>query len=209
MSDSQSNNVVSIKQAAKVNGSCVREEIIDALVEVITEEGFVAATNRRIAERAKVSVGTVQYHFSTKAHLFEIVLQRCHQEFLLLVADDALLSGKLERRVNLFVVMSWRHYQSKLYLATIEILMATRSQREIVSLVELTEHQAVEQRRRIRQIFPECQLDDRALSEVLTSTHVFLTGLTVETLLKPKLVNIGGYLRRCTRAMVVMLKAPV
>ncbi len=209
MSDSQSNNVVSIKQAAKVNGSCVREEIIDALVEVITEEGFVAATNRRIAERAKVSVGTVQYHFSTKAHLFEIVLQRCHQEFLLLVADDALLSGKLESRVNLFVVMSWRHYQSKLYLATIEILMATRSQREIVSLVELTEHQAVEQRRRIRQIFPECQLDDRALSEVLTSTHVFLTGLTVETLLKPKLVNIGGYLRRCTRAMVVMLKAPV
>ncbi|MCP3908348.1 MAG: TetR/AcrR family transcriptional regulator [Oceanicoccus sp.] len=209
MSDSQSNNVVSIKQAAKVTGSCVREEIIDALVEVITEEGFVAATNRRIAERAKVSVGTVQYHFSTKAHLFEIVLQRCHQEFLLLVADDALLSGKLESRVNLFVVMSWRHYQSKLYLATIEILMATRSQREIVSLVELTEHQAVEQRRRIRQIFPECQLDDRALSEVLTSTHVFLTGLTVETLLKPKLVNIGGYLRRCTRAMVVMLKAPV
>ena len=209
MSDSQSNNVVSIKQAAKVTGSCVREAIIDALVEVITEEGFVAATNRRIAERAKVSVGTVQYHFSTKAHLFEIVLQRCHQEFLLLVADDALLSGKLESRVNLFVVMSWRHYQSKLYLATIEILMATRSQREIVSLVELTEHQAVEQRRRIRQIFPECQLDDRALSEVLTSTHVFLTGLTVETLLKPKLVNIGGYLRRCTRAMVVMLKAPV
>jgi len=209
MSDSQSNNVVSIKQAAKVTGSCVREEIIDALVEVITEEGFVAATNRRIAERAKVSVGTVQYHFNTKAHLFEIVLQRCHQEFLLLVADDALLSGKLESRVNLFVVMSWRHYQSKLYLATIEILMATRSQREIVSLVELTEHQAVEQRRRIRQIFPECQLDDRALSEVLTSTHVFLTGLTVETLLKPKLVNIGGYLRRCTRAMVVMLKAPV
>ena len=87
--------------------------------------------------------------------------------------------------------------------------MATRSQREIVSLADLTQQQAIEQRQRIREIFPECKLDDRALSEVLTSTHVFLTGLTVETILEPKLVNIGGYLRRCTRAMTMMLKNSV
>ncbi|ARN75814.1 TetR/AcrR family transcriptional regulator [Oceanicoccus sagamiensis] len=209
MTKSRSNNVVSIKKAVKADTGSAREKIIDALVALITEQGFVAATNRRVAEWAEVSQSTVQYHFSTKARMFEAVLQRCHAEFLQLVDNDALLSGRLEARANLFVVLSWRHYQSALYLATIEILMATRSQREIVTLTQLTDHQAVEQRQRIREIFPECQLDDRALAEVLTSTHVFLTGLTVETILEPKLVNIGGYLRRCTRAMVVMLKTPV
>ncbi len=209
MSDTQGNNVVSINKAVKPAVTSVREKIIDALVELITEEGFVAATNRRVAEWAGVSQSTVQYHFNTKARLFESVLQRSHEEFLLLVDNDALLLGKLEDRANLFVVLSWRHYQSPLYLAAIEILMATRSQREIVSLTELTEHQAAEQRQRIREIFPECDLNDRALSEVLTSTHVFLTGLSVETILEPKLVNIGGYLRRATRAMVVMLKTSV
>ncbi len=209
MSDTKTNNVVSIKKAVKVETPSARARIIDALVELITSEGFNAATNRRVAQWAEVSQSTVQYHFSSKARLFEAVLQRCHEEFLKLVNDDALLSGKLEDRANLFVVMSWRHYQSPLYLATIEILMATRSQREIVSLVDLTAHLAVEQRQRIREIFPECKLNDRALSEVLTSTHVFLTGLTVETIMSPKLVNIGGYLRRATRAMVIMLKTPV
>ena len=106
MSDNQSTNVVSIKKAVKVNTVSAREKIIDALVELITEEGFVAATNRRVAEWAEVSQSTVQYHFSSKARLFESVLQRCHEEFLLVVDSEALLLGKLEDRANLFVVMS-------------------------------------------------------------------------------------------------------
>ena len=206
MSDIQTDNVVSIRRAAKANVVSAREKIVDALIKLVAEQGFVAATNRRVAESAGVSQSTVQYHFGTKACLFNALLQRCHEEFLQLLEDDALFIGKLEDRTNLFVVLSWRYYQSDLYLATIEVLMMTRSQGVIVSLVDLIEHQAAEQRQRIRQIFPDCELDDRALSEVLRYVHVFLTGLTIETILEPKLVNIGGYLRRLTRAVTTMLK---
>lgn len=178
------------------------------MVELITAEGYTAATTRRIAEWAGVSHGAVQYHFGSKAKLFEALLQRSHERFVSLVDNEALLKGDLEERVGMFVALSWRHYQDKLYLAAIEILMVTRSHREVVSLVELTEQQAVEHRKRMREIFPECELDDRALTEALISNHIFLTGLTVETILEPRLGNIGGYLRRATQAMVAMLQVP-
>ena len=209
MNNNQNSKIVSIKQAVKINPVSTREKIIDALIELINEQGFVAATNRRVAEWAEVSHSTVQYHFSTKARLFEAVLQRCHKEFLKLVDDEALFTGKLEDRASLFVVLCWRHYQSQLYLATVEILMVTRSQQVIASLVDLTEHQATEQRQRLRQIFPECELDDRGLSEVFTYTHVFLTGLSIEGIREPGMVNIGGYLRRLSGAITKMLKSSV
>jgi hypothetical protein len=90
----------------------------------------------------------------------------------------------------------------------IEISLVTRSQRNVVSLVQLTDQQAVQHRKRLRGILPECQLDNRALTEVLISIHTYLTDLVIETILEPRLTNIGGYLRLATRAVVGMLQAP-
>ena len=190
-------NVVQLttkKKTAKPDDS--REKIINAFVEIVARENFSVATNKRIADKAGVSLGTVQYHFSTKSKMLEAVLELAHADYLQLIDNNTLLTGSYDDRVMLFVSLSWRHYQSDMYLATLEILMVTRGQRELVSLVNLTEAQAAKQRNRIREIFPECKLDDRQLKEALNTLNSFLTGLTVQTILVPSLVNIGGYIRR-------------
>lgn len=43
-----------------------RQSIIDAVLRVIGEDGVAGVTNRRIAKEAKVSLGSVTYHFTTQ-----------------------------------------------------------------------------------------------------------------------------------------------
>lgn len=182
-----------------------RDDIINAVVELITQQGIAAVTSRKIAESAGLPLGSIQHHFGSKEQMLEAVLERCHQIFLILVNNEELLKGSLEERAAMFIALSWRHYRSDIYVATLEILIATRSHRNVVSLVQLTKQQAAAHNKRIREIFPECPLDDRALSEVMIASHCSLTGLTVEVILQPKLVNIGGYLRRIASALEMML----
>ncbi|MDO5627186.1 MAG: TetR family transcriptional regulator [Mobilicoccus sp.] len=52
-----------------------REQLIDATIELAIEEGLAAASVRRIAERANVSLGVVHYCFSSKEALINAVAE--------------------------------------------------------------------------------------------------------------------------------------
>jgi hypothetical protein len=125
-----------------------------------------------------------------------------------MVDREEVLSGTLEERVTLFISLSWRHYQSDLYLSLVEVLMSTRRLQDVRGQVDMTKQFAVTMSGILRKICPECTLDDRALMEVLVSNHCYLTGLSTFMVLNPTLGNIGGYLRRAKRAMLAMLQAP-
>src|SRR5262245_47776998 len=59
-----------------------REKIIAATLEIMFEEGYAAATSRRVAERAGVQRAVVYYYFPTMDDLFLAVLRRGTQENL-------------------------------------------------------------------------------------------------------------------------------
>lgn len=52
-----------------------REQLIEATIDLAIEEGLVAASVRRIAERANVSLGVVHYCFSSKEALINAVAE--------------------------------------------------------------------------------------------------------------------------------------
>jgi AcrR family transcriptional regulator len=54
----------------------VTERIADCAITVITRDGLDALSIRRVAAEAGVAIGTVQYHFPTRAELVLAALQR-------------------------------------------------------------------------------------------------------------------------------------
>lgn len=52
-----------------------RRQIVVAAAETIAEEGYPRASFARIARRASISPGLITYHFGTKEHLMEAVLE--------------------------------------------------------------------------------------------------------------------------------------
>ena len=182
-----------------------RHKVVKAVVELITENGFHAASQQRIADRAGVSLGTVQ-NFGNHTQLLDAVFQYAHETYLSLVDNEELLEGTLKERVQLYVTISWHHYQSDLYLAVLETLLATRNQRTVSTYLLLQPELEKNHLAKIRKIFPECTLDDRNLIEAMRCTHCFLTGLTLDKLLEPSLGNLGGYIRRAIQSMTAMIE---
>jgi AcrR family transcriptional regulator len=59
-----------------------RDRLLDATAEIILEEGYAAATSRRVAEKVGVQRAVVYYYFPTMDDLYLAVLQRGTQATL-------------------------------------------------------------------------------------------------------------------------------
>jgi AcrR family transcriptional regulator len=60
----------------KVRDSTTRDMLIDATIEVMVDEGYAAATSRRVAAKAGVKPALVHYYFPTMDELYRDVFRR-------------------------------------------------------------------------------------------------------------------------------------
>lgn len=105
-----------------------RARIIAATVDYIDEEGFHQASLARVAQKAHVTVGAVQHHFSSKNDLLSAVVE---DSFLQLAATGnsfEAIGGSLEQRVNGFIDISWDFCNSARYQAGLQILRGMREE---------------------------------------------------------------------------------
>jgi AcrR family transcriptional regulator len=103
-----------------------RRKIIDAVVAVIAEEGFTQASAQRIAQRAGVTWGAVQYHFGAKADILDAVLAEGLAHFARRVEKLELQGRSLEQRVGRLMDHCWEYCCSPHYRAMLEIALNAR-----------------------------------------------------------------------------------
>jgi AcrR family transcriptional regulator len=190
------------RQAQKAKNT--REKIIAAAIALIKEGGISNASSGNIAQRAGTTWGAAQHHFGSKEEILDAIMDISHANFSALMADPAMLTGALADRVELFVERMWQHYQSDVYLAALEILMAARGGPENTPSM-WTEQQARGHLQTLRNIFFDCALADQQMLENLEFVHCFLTGLTIERLFDPKPRRISLHLRRIKQWLLMGL----
>lgn len=101
-----------------------RDQIIDAAVAVIAEEGLAKATTRRIAERAGAPLGALHYCFRGKEELLEAVLDRVRTTMQQAFADVDPEKG-FDATVRTAVDSYWHWIRDNpgLHLAIVELVM--------------------------------------------------------------------------------------
>lgn len=67
--------------------------ILDAAEQLMIEEGYHNFSIRKVANKAEITVGNLQYHFATKALLIEAMLDQCIGRYLELFARTRAESG--------------------------------------------------------------------------------------------------------------------
>jgi AcrR family transcriptional regulator len=81
------------KQPRQVRAELTRERILTAAAQVFAEHGYAAGTTNRIAERARISIGSVyQYYPNKDAILLELLTRHL---------DDGMASARLRRSEEL------------------------------------------------------------------------------------------------------------
>src|ERR1700730_15905945 len=118
------------ERGARQRGDDTRARVISEAAACVIEEGFPKASANRIAQRAGVTWGVIQYHFGDRAGLFSaVVFAGCEQARACL--EEATIPDRPVRaRVAAVVDAGWQAYGSPLGLASFEILINTRASRE-------------------------------------------------------------------------------
>ena len=190
------------RQAAK--SKATQDKIVNAVIGIIKEKGFAAASSSQIAKRAGVTWGAVQHHFGGKEEILEEVLQRSHLKFHETLSAKRFTTGNPERRVARYVNAAWYHYKGDEYMATMEILLATRGHgkaREDLSISNSRQAHLELARR----IFFDSPASNRVMQEVIYTVHCMLTGILIELALEPKSFDPKPYIRRLKSTVNEML----
>jgi len=108
-----------------------RKKLIDAVVDLITEQGFASVTTLRVADRAGVSRGAMQHHFTTRSDLLLAVVDgiwaRMHEP----QPPHPTAENSLEAHVDAMVDRYWQSFADFLFSAVIDIWMGSRAEPEL------------------------------------------------------------------------------
>jgi len=106
-------------------GERTRQVIIDAAYTLIIDQGYSATSMRQIAGKAKLSLGSIYNHFSSKEEVFRAIIQERHPFFQILPVLNSVRGRTIEefvRNAARTLVEQLGHHPDFLNLLLIEIV---------------------------------------------------------------------------------------
>lgn len=119
--------VAVVRRSQQERRQRTQEAVLNAAIELLFERGYANFTTADVAERAGVSRGAQNYYFRTKG---DLVLSACRHAMAIAIksakamAEDARRSADV---VNYFMDQSRRFFLAPSYIATIDLLIAART----------------------------------------------------------------------------------
>ena len=98
-----------------------RTRVIEAAVACILEEGFYRASSNKIARRAGVTWGVIQYHFGTREGLLVAVNEYASAEFDAVFADAEIHGDTTHERIESLADVIWSYYRRPEFLAYMQL----------------------------------------------------------------------------------------
>jgi AcrR family transcriptional regulator len=113
--------------------TATRAALLDAAIECLVEKGYAKTTTGRIAERARVSPGAVQYHFTSKAQLLGETIGHLRAKVAseMFTFAQGLGTRSIRERHELLLDRMWRTYRGPLFVALVELGMGARTDPEL------------------------------------------------------------------------------
>jgi AcrR family transcriptional regulator len=106
-----------------VTDDSTRARVVDAAVACILDEGFYRASSNKIAKRAGVTWGVIQYHFGSREALMVAVHERGLEELDRCLADAVITGATLDARLAAFVDALWSYYRRPEFLAYLQVVL--------------------------------------------------------------------------------------
>jgi AcrR family transcriptional regulator len=100
-----------------------RARVIDAAIACILDEGFYRASSNKIAKRAGVTWGVIQYHFGTREALMLAVHEQGVAELDRCLVDAEIFGDTLEERLDSFVDALWAYYRRPEFLVYMQVML--------------------------------------------------------------------------------------
>ena len=188
----------------QVRATLTRERILVAAAHIFAEHGYAAGTTNRIAERARISIGSLYQYFPNKDAILAALLVRHIERGTWTQADQLELSpGSLEATVRALVRNAFENHDDDPQLLRIMIEEAPFS-RDLAGAVDRHERQRTDQVRDLLARHPDVAVRDVGTAAgmivftVEMNVHKLMAGprtVAVETLENELVDMVTRYLR--------------
>ena len=164
------------KQPVQARAELTRQRILDAAAHVFTEYGYAAGTTNRIAERARVSIGSLyQYYPNKDAILVELLVRHLDAGADLLPLDhDALASTPLDELIRRDVHVTISNHLDDPQLLRVMMEQAPRSPELLTRTAEYRRTRIAYARDLVTR-HPEARVEDPEVAARLLVSTVALT----------------------------------
>jgi AcrR family transcriptional regulator len=160
-----------------------RGKLLDATVESLIEVGYPRTTTVEVGERAGLSRGAQLHHFPSRAELLVAAIEHLADERS--KEFEAELNARLEEGddpIDAMVDMLWATFSGPLYWAVVELMVASRTDPELLERFETFERSLGG---RIYKAFKELtSRGDREAKTAVEMTLYFMRGLAMERIFR-------------------------
>jgi len=108
-----------------------RELLLDATVECLVELGYAHTTVQEICQRAGLSRGAQQHHFTTKAELMTSALEHLFARLSAQILNATAELPPGPERIEVGIDQLWKAYSGTLSTAAVELWVAARTDPEL------------------------------------------------------------------------------
>ena len=182
-----------------------RTKLLDATVESLIDIGYPRTTTVEVGERAGLSRGAQLHHFPSKADLLVAAIEHLADERS--KEFEAELNARLEQGdepIDAMVEMLWATFTGPLYWAVIELMVAARTDPELLEKLETFERSLGG---RIYGAFKELTgRGDREAKIAVEMTLYFMRGLAMERIFRKNDAHYDDLVARWKKRLRVMLE---
>jgi AcrR family transcriptional regulator len=119
--------------------AAMRQRLLDATVDCLVAYGYAGTTTMRVAEKAGVTRGAQIHHFPSKEDLVVAAIEHlAHQRARKAIGDLDLIDHNADT-ANAVLDFLWSLHEGPLFVATIELWIASRTDRVLAAQIERVE----------------------------------------------------------------------
>ena len=181
-----------------------RGKLLGATIESLIDVGYARTTTVEVGERAELSRGAQLHHFPSRADLLVAAIEHLADERSKEFEDALKLRLDAgDEPIDAMVDMLWKTFSDPLYWATIELMVAARTDPELLGKLDPFERSLGG---RIYGAFKELTgRGDREARAAVEMTLYFMRGLAMERIFRKKDAHYGELVDRWKQQLRAML----
>lgn len=174
---------VNTRRTQEERSSSTRAKLLDAAIECLIERGYSGTTTTEVADRAGVSRGAQLHHYPTKIALVTSALHHLAERRIAALREEAQQLQEGADRVSQVTELLWSSFSGPLFLAAVELWIASRTDAELHAALRPIE------RRIGRTIYQVCQElyggvgTDTHFKSLIRMTVYLMRGMALERIL--------------------------
>ncbi len=185
--------------------SNTRDQILDAAIRCIVEQGYSNTTTTRIAEQAGISRGAMLHHFPSRMDVIRAAVDYLHEKRLRAFRKSITNIPPGVDRVKMAVEGYWAQVSHPIFVAFFELSVAARSDPDLADILHPAQKSYDDEwYKTAQELFPEWQTDRAAFDLALNLTQHLMEGIAIGYLTHGRQYEtkpLLEYLEQCIRTL--------